>query len=77
MLYEVITFTYVKSDKTVFTCDFLGAHYCEPNITDDDIAYPDLYWKSFEVYYTAIMSPFKKFVLDGLDKLIPLEFDIV
>jgi flavorubredoxin len=23
-------FTYAKEEKTVFTCDFLGTHYCEP-----------------------------------------------
>ena len=70
-------FTHIKSNKTVFTCDFLGCHYCEPNITDEDIAYPELYWDSFAVYYNAIMSPFKKFVLDGLDKISALDFDMV
>ncbi len=70
-------FTYVKSKKTVFTCDFLGAHYCEPKMTDDDITYPEAYWSSFKNYYTAIMGPFKKFVLDGLNKLSALDFDMV
>jgi len=70
-------FTYIKSAKTVFTCDFLGTHYCEPNMTDEDIAYPEAYWSSFENYFKAIMSPFKKFVLDGLDKLSSLDFDMV
>ncbi len=70
-------FTYLKSAKTVFTCDFLGAHYCEPSVTDEEIADPDLYWGSFKGYYTAIMGPFKKFVLDGLDKLSALDFDMV
>ncbi len=70
-------FTYLKSHKTVFTCDFLGAHYCEPAITDEDIAYPDAYQGAFKNYYDAIMSPFKKFVLDGLEKLKALDFDMV
>lgn len=70
-------FTYVKSHKTVFTCDFLGAHYCEPAITDDDIPYPEAYAGAFRHYYDCIMSPFKKFVLDGLSKLEPLNFDMV
>lgn len=70
-------FTYVKSKKTVFTCDFLGAHYCEPKMTDDDLTYPEAYWNSFKNYYTAIMGPFKKFVLDGLNKLSALDFDMV
>ncbi len=70
-------FTYLKAQKTVFTCDFLGSHYCEPNVTDDDITYPEQYWSAFLNYYTAIMGPFKKFVLDGLSKLEALDFDMV
>ena len=70
-------FTYLPSRKTVFTCDFLGSHYCEPLITDDEITYIDAYKSAFENYYQAIFGPFKKFVLDGLKKLEPLDFDMV
>ena len=70
-------FTYIPSNKTLFTCDFLGAHYCEPLITDDEITYEKAYDSSFLYYYTAIFGPFKKFVLDGLDKIKDLDFDMV
>ncbi|MGE4214200.1 MAG: FprA family A-type flavoprotein [Anaerotignaceae bacterium] len=70
-------FTYLPSRKTVFTCDFLGAHYCEPLITDDAITYPEYYEEAFEYYYEKIFSPFKKFVLAGIEKLEELDFDIV
>lgn len=70
-------FTYLPSRKTVFTCDFLGAHYCEPLLTDDEITYPEAYEKAFKYYYQAIFGPFKKFVLAGLDNLAPLDFDMV
>ena len=70
-------FTYVPSRKTVFTCDFLGAHYCEPQIWDYKVSYPDAYEGAVENYYNAIFSPFKKFVLDGLNKLEALDFDMV
>lgn len=70
-------FTYLPSRKTVFTCDFLGAHYCEPLITDDEITYPDYYEEAFNYYFDKIFSPFKKFVLAGLEKLEVLDFDIV
>ena len=70
-------FTYYPAKKTVFTCDFLGAHYCEPTVTDDFISYEECYWKAFREYYDAIMSPFKRFVLAGLDKLEKLDFDMV
>lgn len=70
-------FTYIPSRKTVFTCDFLGAHYCEPLIWDEKITYPEAYSSAFKYYYDAIFGPFKKFVIDGLDRLAPLDFDMV
>ena len=30
-------FTYLPEDKVVFTCDFLGAHYCEPLVWDNKV----------------------------------------
>ncbi len=70
-------FTYLPARKAIFTCDFLGAHYCEPLLTDDLITYPEAYESAFKNYYDAIFSPFKKFVLDGLDKMKGLDFDMV
>lgn len=70
-------FSYLPARKTVFTCDFLGAHYCEPLMTDDEITYAKAYDSAFEYYYKAIFGPFKKFVLAGLDNLSPLDFDMV
>lgn len=68
-------FSYLPSRKIVFTCDVLGSHYCEPLIMDNNITYPTAYEESFLGYYTAIFAPFKKFVIDGLDKLDKLDFD--
>jgi flavorubredoxin len=68
-------FTYLPSRKIVFTCDVLGSHYCEPQVMDSKLTYPKAYEKALLEYYTAIFAPFKKFVLDGLDKLDKLDFD--
>lgn len=70
-------FTYLESDKLVFTCDFLGAHYCETRMIDEHITYPEEYEEAFEYYYRAIFGPFKKHVMDGLAKLKELDFDTV
>jgi flavorubredoxin len=70
-------FTYVKEDKTVFTCDFLGSHYCEPSMFDTAITYPDAYKSSIKLYYDVIFSPFKKYVNDGLDKLSKLDCEFI
>lgn len=70
-------FTYCKESKTLFPCDMFGAHYCEPYVFDSRITYPKGYEEAFLGYYTAIFSPFKKFVLAGLDKIKSLEIDTI
>ncbi|NCA67513.1 MAG: FprA family A-type flavoprotein [Clostridia bacterium] len=70
-------FTYVEGLETVFTCDFLGTHYCEPRIFDKAITYPEKYKKAMKEYYDAIFSPFKPYVLAGIKKLEELNFDTV
>lgn len=70
-------FSYLPARKTVFTCDFLGAHYCEPMLTDDIVTYPKEYADAFAYYYAAIFGPFPKFVRDGIAKLENLDFDMV
>lgn len=69
--------TYIGNEKLLFSCDFLGSHYCEPTITDEWISSPEAYNKSFLSYYTAIMSPFKPFVLSALEKLKGLDIQMV
>ncbi|NLL56084.1 MAG: FprA family A-type flavoprotein [Clostridiales bacterium] len=68
-------FTYIEKLSTVVTCDFLGAHYCEPKMVDSKITYPDKYLSALKEYYDAIMGPFKPYVLSGLEKLSALKFD--
>lgn len=70
-------FTFDERSKTVFTCDFLGAHYCEPRLLDVHCQYPEKYEGAFAYYYEGIFGPFKPFVLDGIKKLEELDFDMV
>ncbi|KRQ87253.1 Flavo-diiron protein FprA1 [Caloramator mitchellensis] len=68
-------FTYDEHDKMIFTCDFLGSHYCEEDeIFSDKV---EDFSKEFKYYYDVIMGPFKKHVLSALDKIKNLEFDTV
>lgn len=69
-------FTYVPEEKAVFSCDFLGCHYCEPHILDTEIVYPKKYEDALLYYYTAIFGPFPSYVRAGLSKLSGLDFDI-
>jgi NADH oxidase (H2O-forming) len=68
-------FTWLGSDKMVFVCDFLGAHYCEPRMFDKYVSYPSYYKEAFKGYYNAIFGPFKPYVLSGLEKLNALDVD--
>lgn len=70
-------FSWLPSDKTVFTCDFLGSHYCEPRMFDNFVTYPDRFEKAFKVYYDAIFGPFRPYVVKGLEKLEALDADYV
>ncbi len=62
-------FTWCKEEGVLFTCDFLGAHYCEPRMIDVKASYPEKYKRAFKEYYDAIMSPFKPYVLKGLARV--------
>ena len=62
-------FTWDEADKTLFTCDFLGAHYCEPTMRDCSVHDPAAYADQFRHYYNCIFGPFKPHVLNGLDKM--------
>jgi flavorubredoxin len=68
-------FTYVKEEKVLFTCDFMGCHYSPVNCITD--ACSGDYFEEMKYYFEVIMGPFKKFVNKGLDKIQDLEIDIV
>ena len=71
-------FTWDEADKTLFTCDFLGAHFCEPSMVDTGIhaVYRRAYEGELRYYFDCIFGPFKPAVLDGLDKM-PAEAELV
>lgn len=70
-------FTWLASEKIAFTCDFLGAHFCEPRMLDSRISYPARYQEAFRGYFDAIFAPFKPYVLKGLEKLNALDAQYV
>lgn len=70
-------FTYVKEDRVLFSCDFLGAHYCEPRVFDSKMLAKRKapYDTALLGYYNAIFGPFKPYVRKGLEKIRDLEID--
>ena len=69
--------TYHPDDQVLFSCDFLGCHYCEPTMLDSDIRYRSAYLGEFSYYYQGIFGPFKPYVLAGLDKIKDLPIKAV
>ena len=57
--------TYLREDEVLFSCDFLGCHYCEPTMLDENIRYEKEYLEQFAYYYAGIFGPFKPYVLAG------------
>lgn len=70
-------FTWLEESKTLFTCDFLGAHYAEPHVFDYNITYAEKYESAFKGYYDAIFGPFPSYVQKGLEKIKDLDVMVV
>lgn len=62
-------FTWSPQDRVLFSCDFLGTHFCEPTMMDTTVHYPDAYMDQVKNYYDCIFHPFKPYVLSGLEKI--------
>lgn len=67
-------FTFDEYDKILFTCDAFGSHYCGDSIFNDENEDFSYY---FKYYYDGIMSPFKKNIISAVEKIKPLNFDMI
>ena len=70
-------FTYVPRIKTLFSCDFFGAHYSDENVTSDAVVDHEGYLEAAEYYYNGIMGPFREDVVKALDKVENLPVDVI
>ena len=66
--------TYLKEDKILFTCDFLGSHLATSDlfVIDESRVY-----EAAKRYYAEIMMPFRKTIQKNLEKIKDLEIDII
>ena len=67
-------FTYLREDKILFTCDFLGSHLAQSELYARDLG---KVYESNKRYYAEIMMPFRTSIRQNLDKIKPLEIKIV
>lgn len=70
-------FTHLVEEDALFTCDFLGTHYCEPEIWDHRVHYRDAYLGAVKYYYDCIFRPFTPHVQKGLEKVKALDVKTV
>lgn len=70
-------FTWYREEQVLFTCDFLGSHYCEPYVMDTSVSRPEAYEGAFKGYYDAIFGPFPGFVQKGFAKIADLDIGMV
>lgn len=67
-------FTYLKEDKILFTCDFLGSHLAQSELFAVD---PAKVYESNKRYYAEIMMPFRTSIRQHLEKIKNLAVEIV
>jgi flavorubredoxin len=67
-------YTYLPDDKLLFTCDSFGSHFCHEEMFDDKVGNFD---DAFKYYFDVILKPFSKFMLKAIEKIKPLEIDMI
>lgn len=67
-------FTYLREDKILFTCDFLGSHLATSDLV---IADETKVYEAAKRYYAEIMMPFRKIIKKHLEKIRDLEIETI
>lgn len=67
-------FTYVEEEGVLFTCDVFGSHYCGEGMFNDDTGD---FMEELKYYFEVIMGPFKKYVLQAMDKIESLDIKLI
>ncbi len=67
-------YTYLEEEKILFTCDSFGSHYCDEKMFDDLVESFD---EAFDYYFDVILKPFSKFMLKAIEKIRPLEINVI
>ncbi|NLA99753.1 MAG: FprA family A-type flavoprotein, partial [Methanomicrobiales archaeon] len=66
--------SYLKEDRILFSCDFLGSHYATSSlyVPDEGVIY-----ESAKRYYAEIMMPFRSSIKGHLEKLATREISMI
>lgn len=66
--------TYLREEKTLFSCDFFGSHLATSELESkmDGVAY-----EATKRYYAEIMMPFARIIAKNLDKVRKLDIEVI
>ncbi|MBN2720002.1 MAG: FprA family A-type flavoprotein [Proteobacteria bacterium] len=67
-------FTFVRERGILFPCDFLGSHFADERMFDDEV---DDFTLARRHYFDHIIRPFKEYVLKALDKIKDLPVKMI
>ncbi len=67
-------YSYLEEDKILFTCDSFGAHFAIETMFEDTAPNYD---DAFKYYFDVILRPFSRFMLKAIEKIRPLEIDLI
>jgi flavorubredoxin len=67
-------FTYLKEDKILFTCDFLGSHLAASNVFVEEEA---KVYEAAKRYYAEIMMPFRTSIKKHLEVIKGMDIEMI
>jgi NADH oxidase (H2O-forming) len=67
-------YSWLEEEKILFTCDSFGAHFCNPEMTDD---LTTDYIAAHKYYFDVIMRPFSRFMLKAIDRVKTLDPEFI
>lgn len=67
-------FTYLEEDHALFPCDGFATHFCDERMFDDRV---DDFSKDFQHYYEHIMGPYRKKILEAIEKIKDLDIQLI
>lgn len=70
-------YTFIQEEQILVTCDSFGSHYCVPQVTSDGIECEEDYQKALRYYFDNIIGPFKKYMLQALERVEHLDISMI
>lgn len=72
-----VMFTYIEELKVLVSCDAFGGHFASDAILLSKEPRKDAYKEAVVYYYQHIMGPFASYVLAAIERVRPLDIDMI